>query len=94
MPATKMSCMPELIPDYFKQGYNNQEFLEFLKLHDIEISLSTLKRRLQTLGLFRNRKQGSLLVVSENELRSTVQNQKQNGYSRACDDTNQQQKSN
>ena len=34
----------ELISQYFKQGYSNLEILQFLKLHDIAISLSTLKR--------------------------------------------------
>jgi len=36
----------ELVSQYFKQGYNNLEILEFLKLHGINISLSTKKRRL------------------------------------------------
>ena len=44
----------ELILSYFKQGYSNLEFLEFLKLHGITISISTLKRRLRTLGLSRH----------------------------------------
>ena len=43
----------ELISSYFKQGYSNLEILEFLKLHDITMSISTLKRRLRTLGLSR-----------------------------------------
>ncbi|KAL9959657.1 hypothetical protein ACROYT_G032997 [Oculina patagonica] len=43
----------ELIASYFEQGYTNLEIVEFLKLHGIEISLSTVKRRLQTLGLSR-----------------------------------------
>jgi len=41
----------ELISSYFKQGYSNLEILEFLKLHGITIIMSTLKRRLRTLGL-------------------------------------------
>ena len=40
----------ELVVNYFKQGYANLEILEFLKLHNTEISLSTLKRRLQAHG--------------------------------------------
>jgi len=40
----------ELISSYFKQGYCNLEMLEFLKLHGITISVSMLKRRIQTLG--------------------------------------------
>lgn len=41
----------DLLSKYFKQGYNNQEILEFLKLHGVNASLSTLKRRLKSLGL-------------------------------------------
>ena len=44
----------ELVSQYFKQGYNNLEMLEFLKLHGTNISLSTLKRRLTSLGLSRS----------------------------------------
>ena len=43
----------ELIPSCFKQGYTNLEMLKFLKLHGITISISTVKRRLRTLGLSR-----------------------------------------
>ena len=43
----------ELITSYFQQGITNLEMLEFLKLHGIEMSLSTLKRRLYRLGLRR-----------------------------------------
>ena len=42
----------ELITRYFQQGITNLEILEFLKLHRIELSLSTLKR-LRSLGLQR-----------------------------------------
>ena len=35
----------ELITSYFQQGITNLEMVEFLKLHGIEMSLSTLKRR-------------------------------------------------
>lgn len=41
-----------------KQGYTNDEIREFLKPHNITISLTTLKRRLQTLHILR-RKQGA-----------------------------------
>ena len=43
----------DLISSYFKQGYTNLEMLEFFKLHRITISISMLKRQLQTLGLSR-----------------------------------------
>lgn len=57
----------ELVSQYFKQGYNNLEILEFLKLHGINISLSTLKRRLASLGLSRKS------FVSNDELRSAIE---------------------
>ena len=57
----------ELVSQYFKQGYNNLEILEFLKLHGINISLSTLKRRLTSLGLSRRS------FVSDDELRSAIE---------------------
>ena len=60
----------ELIINYLKQGYTNLEILEFLKLHNMEISLSTLKRRLQTYGL-RWRSYGH--VVSNRELYGVVE---------------------
>ena len=64
-------CSPEdsleLVSRDFKQGYNNLEILEFLKLHGINISLSTLKRRLTSLGLSRRR------FVSDDELRRAVE---------------------
>ena len=56
----------ELITNYFKQGYTNL----FLKLHNIEISLSTLKRRLPAYGL-RRRSHGH--VVSNRELYGVVE---------------------
>ena len=43
----------ELITSYFQQGITNLEMLEFLKLHGIEMSLSTLKRRLYRLEVRR-----------------------------------------
>ena len=54
----------ELIKSYFNQGYSNKEIIEFLKLHDITISLSTLKRHLQALKLSR-RKQGTNIITDE-----------------------------
>ena len=57
----------ELVSQYFKQGYNNLEILEFLKLHGTNISLSTLKRRLTFLGLSRRG------FVPDDELRSAIQ---------------------
>jgi len=33
----------ELVSQYFKQGYQNLEILEFLKLHGMNITLLTLK---------------------------------------------------
>ena len=56
----------ELVSQYFKQGYNNLEILEFLKLHGRNISLSTLKRRLTSLGLSRS-------FVSDDELRIAIE---------------------
>ena len=57
----------ELVSQYFKQGYNHLEMLVFLKLHGINISLSTLKRRLTSLGLSRRS------FVSDDELRSAIE---------------------
>lgn len=56
----------ELVSQYFKQGYTNLEILEFLNLHGINISLSTLKRRLTSLGLPR-------ISFVSNELRSAIE---------------------
>ena len=58
----------ELVSSYFRQGFNNLEILEFLKLHGITLSLSTLKRRLQTLGLSRR-----ATNVSDDELKEAIQ---------------------
>ena len=57
----------KIISQYFKQSYNNLEILEFLKLHGTNISLSTLKRRLTSLGLSRRS------FVSDDELRSAIE---------------------
>ena len=58
----------ELVSSYFRQGFNNLEILEFLNLHGITVSLSTLKRRLQTLGLSRR-----AANVSVDELKEAIQ---------------------
>ena len=57
----------EFISIYFRQGYSNLEILEFLKLHGVTISLSTLKRRLTSLGLSRKTN------ISDDELRSAIE---------------------
>lgn len=57
----------ELISQYFKQGYNNSEILEFLKIHGVTISLSTLKRRLRSLGLSRRD------TTSDHELKDAIE---------------------
>ena len=54
----------ELISSYFFQGYTNAEIVEFLKLHGISMSLSTVKRRPRTVGLYR-RKQGTPSLFNE-----------------------------
>ena len=61
----------ELITRYFKQGYTNDEIIEFLKLHNITISLATLKRRLQTLKLSRRKKDADR--INDDELRKAVE---------------------
>ena len=61
----------ELILSYFKQGYSNLEMLEILQPHGITISISTLKRRLRTLGLSRrpaNMQLDELKRIIEREL--------------------------
>ena len=57
----------ELISIYFRQGYSNLEILQFLKLHGVTISLSTLKRRLTSLGLSRKTN------ISDDEMRSAIE---------------------
>ena len=57
----------ELISQYFRQDYNNLEIFEFLKLHGVSFSLSTLKRRLASLGLSRKTN------ISDDELRSAIE---------------------
>ena len=61
----------ELITRYFKQGYTNEEIIKFLKLHNITISLATLKRRLQTLKLSRRKKAADR--INDDELRKAVE---------------------
>ncbi len=61
----------ELITRYFNQGYTNDQIIEFLKLHNVTISLATLKRRLQALKLSR-RKQGED-IINDDELRKTIE---------------------
>lgn len=61
----------ELIKRYFNQGYSNKEIIEFLKLHDVNISMSTLKRRLRTLKL--SRRQKGTNVVTDEELKKTIE---------------------
>ena len=68
MPLTNYtSCMNSgnhyeetgLIRSYFNHGYSNGEILEYLRLHNIDISLSTLKRRLSSMQLRRRQPPGS-----------------------------------
>ena len=59
----------ELISSYFRSGYTYLEICEFLKLHDIFTSLSTLKRRLKDLGLTRK----DTHVVQDDELKMAVE---------------------
>lgn len=61
----------ELIKSYFNQGYSNKEIIEFLKLHNVTISLSTLKRRLQTLKLSRRKQEAS--IITDEELKNAME---------------------
>eukprot|EP00794_Sanderia_malayensis_P002364 gene2364-2725_t len=72
MDATDTSNTDELIQNYFNQGYTNLEIIEFLSLHDVTLSLSTLKRRLQDLQL-RRRSSSHVHVVSADELKLAIQ---------------------
>ena len=56
----------ELISQYFRQGHSNLEIFEFLKLHGVSISSSTLKRRPPSLGSSRKTN------ISDDELRSAI----------------------
>ena len=60
----------QLITSYFNQGYTNPEILEYLKLHGINISLSTLKRRLASMHLRRRPQDG---VENRREIRKTIE---------------------
>ena len=58
----------ELITSYFQQGFTKLEILEFLKLHGIQSSLSTLKQRLRCLGLRQRVPQDTVELIIEQEL--------------------------
>ena len=60
----------ELLTSYFNQGYTNPEILEYLKLHGINISLSTLKRRLASVHLRRRPQHGE---ENRREIRATIE---------------------
>ena len=62
----------ELICNYFKQGYNNQEILDFLTLHGIFMSLSTLKQRMRALKLVR-REANMEHNVSPDDLKKVIE---------------------
>lgn len=72
MTLEENSAEEELISSYFKQGYSNQEIIEFLKLHGIFLSLSTLKRRMQVLKLAR-REAKMEYVVSDDDLKRAIE---------------------
>ena len=72
MTLEENSAEEELISSYFKQGYSNQEIIEFLKLHGIFLSLSTLKRRMQVLKLAR-REAKMKYVVSDDDLKRAIE---------------------
>ena len=59
----------DLISYYFRSGYTYLEICEFLKLHDISMSLSSLKRRLKDLGLTRK----DTYIVNDNELKVAIE---------------------
>ncbi len=59
----------ELIKRYFNQGYSNNEIIEFMKLHSVTISLSTLKRRIQSLNLSRRGTE----PVTDEEIRKAIE---------------------
>ena len=66
-----MSDEESFITEYFIHGYSHLEILAFLLLHhSIVISIQTLKRRLQKLGLRRRIPQSSR--DSENVVRNKV----------------------
>ncbi len=59
----------ELIKRYFNQEYSNNEIIEFMKLHGVTISLSTLKRRIQSLNLSRRGTE----PVTDEEIRKAIE---------------------
>ena len=64
-----MANLKQLIERYFHLGYENNVIIDVLKCqHDIQISFSNLKRRLQDYGLNRRR-----VDVDENQLRQLIQ---------------------
>ena len=66
-----MADEKELIEEYFHRGYGNKVIVDILRCqHGIQISLSTLKRRLQDYGLNRRG-----LNVDENRLRQLIQSE-------------------
>ena len=56
-----------LIEHYFNLGYQSKVIIEFLKKHDISISLATLKRRLQDYGLSRRGQ-----AIDDQQLREVI----------------------
>lgn len=62
----------DLINLYFNQGYRNQEIIEFLTLHGIDLSLSTLKRRLRQMNLVR-KESCMAQPVSDENLKKAIQ---------------------
>ena len=62
-----------LVVSYFHQGYSNIEIISFLAVqHAIFISLSTVKRILQRLGLRRRHPSGS---EDKEEIKSLISNE-------------------
>jgi len=63
----------ELLTYYFETGYAYEEILQFLRdRHDLEMSLSTLKRRLRLYGL---KRKGNIVTNEKmQDLRSSIQN--------------------
>ena len=64
-----------LIQNYFRKGFENAVIIDFLvRYHGVEISISTLKRRLQDYGLRRRRRAGDGDESRENQdrLRDTI----------------------
>src|SRR5437016_1048919 len=65
------SDFDEIVSAYFQRGYQYPDIVNFLATyHDIKISLRTLKRKLQQLGLKRKKADWSPL----NEVRTCIRN--------------------